>query len=161
MVDQPEPPPQTSMFGLRQDRSTFPVNASSHNTRPGESGVEAVGTRLEGERAGKVVHPEVAPRGALQEILDFESGSATASSGATSTGTSSRHRQPERPGQLAADHLGHQRVQSLAGGPPLDHLGAEVVALHQPRQRPALAQRGDVPDRGDGGQHSAATLSAA
>ena len=47
------------------------------------------------------------------------------------------------------------RSYALAGGPPLDDVGAEVVGLHEPRQRPTLAQRGDVAGGGDGGQHSA------
>src|SRR5699024_10822374 len=52
-------------------------------------------------------------------------------------------------------HLGDQHLHALPRGPPLDDVGAEVVGLHEPRQRATLAQRGDVAGGGDGGQHSA------
>ena len=60
-----------------------------------------------------------------------------------------RHRQPQPARQLPADHLRDEHRQTLAGAGVLHDVGAEVVGLHQARQRPALAQRRDVPDGRD------------
>ena len=56
--------------------------------------------------------------------------------------------------KMGADHLGHERSRTLAGAGELDHVGAVVIALHHAGQRTALAQRGDVTQRGHLGKHS-------
>src|SRR5262249_8819377 len=48
--------------------------------------------------------------------------------------------------------LGDQRLRALAGAVELEHVCAEVVALDDARQRPALAQRHQVAGRGDARQ---------
>ena len=59
------------------------------------------------------------------------------------------HRQPDRARQLARHHLGHERRLTLARRAELRHVQALVVGLHQPGQRTALPQRGDVARGGD------------
>ena len=59
----------------------------------------------------------------------------------------------ERLAQLADHDLGDQRLGALPRAGELHHVGAQVVGLHQPGQRPALPQRGQVRRGGDPGQH--------
>ena len=146
------------MFGLRHDRSTLPTSASNHSTRPASPGSTPSAPASKSRAPGQVVQAEVAAGRALQQLLHLDVGLPHRELGGDVDGHQRRHRQAERAGELAADHLGDQHLHALPGGPPLDHVGAEVVGLHEPRQRPTLAQRGDVAGGGDGGQHSADNL---
>ncbi len=93
-----------------------------------------------------------------QQLLHLLVGLAHREVGRDVDGDQRRDRERQRPGQLAADHLRGQHRHALAGRPPLDHVGAQVVGLDQTGQRTALAQREDVAGGGDGGEHSAARL---
>ena len=57
------------MLGLRQDRSTLLISASNQTTLPGLGRVHLVGERIEAERTGQEVHPEVQPAARLQQLL--------------------------------------------------------------------------------------------
>ena len=76
------------------------------------------------------------------------SGSLAASTGSSSTVTRSGDGQAERtapnwPTTISATEC----FAALPGTVELDHVGAEVVGLHQPGQRAAFTQQHDVPRR--------------
>jgi hypothetical protein len=105
----------------------------------GEAGVDREGAGVEVERAGQEVHAEVQAGAAAQQILHLLIRFGRAERGVELDGHQRGHRQPEPPGQLAADDLRDEHRQPLAGAGVLHHVGAQVVRLHQARQRPPRA----------------------
>ena len=116
---------------------------------PGELRVGGECGGVEVERAGQEVDAEVQAGAAAQEVLHLLVGFGRAEGRVELDRHQLRHGEPEPPGQLAADDLGDEHRSSLARAGVLHHVGAEVVGLHQPGQRTALAQRRHVPDGGD------------
>ena len=138
------------MFGLRGVRSTLVVSASSHTMSAARPRIRAPrAARRVGQRAGEEVHAEVRAGAAGDQLLDLGVGLGRPEHRVELDLDQLRHQETEAPGQLADDHLGHERPQPLAGAPELDHVQPVVVGLDQARQRAALAQRRDVADRGD------------
>ena len=93
-------PCQTSMFGLRQDRSTLLMRASNQTTRPASTGSTLVRERVEAERAGQVVHAEVEPAAGLEQLLDLLVGLAEPDDGVELHLHQPRDPQSQPPGQV-------------------------------------------------------------
>jgi hypothetical protein len=108
--------------------------------------------RVEAEGARQEVHPEVEPRAGPQQVLDLLVRLGPPEHRVDLDQHQLGDRQAERAGQLADQHLGDQHLAALAGAAELHDVRPEVVGLHHPGQRAALAQRHDVPGRGDGAQ---------
>jgi len=111
-----------------------------------------IGRRRERQRAGEEVHAEIRSRAGDDELLDLGIGLGVPELGRDLDDDELGHRQPERPRELARQHLRDERALALAGTAELRDVHAEVVGLDEPRQRPALAQGVDVAGGGDGAQ---------
>ena len=124
---------------------------------PREPRVDRERAGVEVERSGQEVHAQVQAGAAAQQVLDLLVRLRDAERRVQLDRHQLRDRQPQPAGQLSADHLRDEHRQALPGAGVLDDVGAEVVGLHQARQRPALTQRRDVPDGRDvaqrGGRH--------
>ena len=114
---------------------------------PGERG------GVEVERAGQVVDPEVGPGARPQQVLDLLVGLGHGQGRVDVDHDELRHGQSQPTGQPAGHDLGHQRGGPLTRPAELDHVGAQVVGLHEARQGAPLAQRGHVAGRLDASQH--------
>ena len=130
----------------------------------GQLGVDAGHRgRRERQRAGQEVDAEVDAGAGAEQVLDLRVGlGARQLAGSSARVTSSGTGRPSRRAELADDDLGHERARPLPGAAELGDVEPVVVGLHQPGQRPALAQGldvargGDVAERTGGDGHGAA-----
>ncbi len=152
-------PCHTSRFGFCGERSGFVTKPSNQTTSAAKSGVDDVargrGGRVERQRAGQEVHPEIEPGARPDEVVDLLVGFGVAQGRIDLDGDEVGHGQADRPPELAGKPLGDERARTLSGATELDHVQAVVVRLDQPGQRPALAQGRDVAGRDDGPDHGA------
>ena len=150
-------PCQISRLGLRQLRSTFAQKASSHSTlaataaASGASGFSR--DPVVPERAGQEVDAQVEPGTGVDQVLDLLVRLVAGDLGVQVERHQPRRAQPDPARELAHDHLGDQHPDPLAGAAELADVGAQVVGLHDPGQRAALAQGRDVADDPDGRDH--------
>ena len=101
------------------------------------------------ERAGEEVDAEVEPEARGEQVLHLLVGLVLGDRRLEVDEGEAGDGQPQRPGELAHEDLGHEHLEALAGAAELQHVGAEVVGLDDARQRPALLEGGDVARGGD------------
>ena len=126
-------PCQTSMLGLRHERSTLLISASNQTIRPASAGPDLVGERIEAERSGQEVHPEVQPAARLEELLHLLVRLGETDDGVELDGHQLRHPQPQPPAELPADDLRDQGLAALPGSGELHDVRPEVVGLDDAR----------------------------
>ena len=107
------------------------------------------------EGARQEVDAEVAARAGVEQVLHLLVGLVARDGGGEVDDGEARRGDVEAPGQLADEDLRDEHLQALAGARELHDVGAEVVGLDEPGQRPTLPQRGDETRRGHGLQHVA------
>ena len=133
-----------------------PVDVRRVRVEPQDGGRVGVRRRpgaVVAEGPGKEVDPEVAARTGGQEVLDLLVGLVPGDRAREVDDRQPGGRDAEASGDLADEHLRDEHLAALAGAGELHDVGAEVVGLDEPGEGPALAQRGDVPDGGDGLEH--------
>ena len=134
-------------------RSTFWISASNQSSSLAKSSygpaerVESGGTRQE-------VHGQVEAGARPEQVLDLLVRLARGDPGVQVGEGELRRPQAERAGKLTRDDLRDQRERPLARAAELEHVGAEVVGLHETRQAAALAQRGQVTGDRDTFKHA-------
>ncbi len=162
VIDQP----RTSMPDeqVRIDRS--PVRVGDERVKPDDvrrgrridQSTGGVRGRVEGQRAGQEVHPQVQATARAQQVVDLLIRVRIAQGGVHLDRHQVRHVQADRPGELAGQPLRDEGPRSLAGPAELDDVEAVVVGLDEPWQRPAFAQRRDVACRSHGPQRHPESL---
>ena len=137
-----------------------PVDVGDERVQPEDPGhplvARVAGRAVVPEGAWEEVDGQVQAGAAEEEFLDLEVGLGLADRWVEPHQLELRHPQAERAEQLTDDDLGDQRLRALAGAVELEHVGAEIVALDNGRERAALAQRQDVAGRSDSRQAHAA-----
>ncbi len=113
--------------------------------------------RVERQRAGQEVHPEVQPAARADQVVDLLVGLGVAERRVELDADEVGHGQADRACQLAGQPLGDEGTRALAGAAELDDVQAVVVRLDEAGQRAALAQGRHVA-RGDHGPHHAESL---
>jgi hypothetical protein len=106
------------------------ASASSHTTSAASAGSGGCVR----QRAREKVDAEVGAVAGADQLLDLRIGLGRAQPAVDRDHDQLGDEQPEAPGQLADDHLGHQRPQALPGAPELGHIQPVVIGLDQPRQ---------------------------
>ncbi len=150
VVDQPQPVVPEQQVGVARGA----IDVGGERVEPHDVGGESVlrrvwaGGRVR-ERAREEVHAEVRAGAGRDQLLDLGVGLRRAEHGIDLDSDQVGHEQAEPAREFADDDLGDERPQALAGAAELDHVQAVVVGLDKPGERPTLAQRGDVTDRGD------------
>ena len=109
--------------------------------------------------AGQEIDRQIEPDAGVEQILDLLVRLAPTQLGVDLDQRQIRDRDAQPSAELADHDLGDQRLRPLAGAGELDDVRPRVVGFHQPGQRPAFAQRGQVRRRRDHREH-AATLRA-
>ncbi len=153
VVDQVEPAVVDEQVGVARGA----VDVRHQGIEPDDLGGEVgrgriVLARRVGLRAAEEFDAEVQPDAGEQQLLDLGVGLAAADPGVELDRHQLRHRQAERPRQLARDHLRHEHQRPLPGAAELADVEAVVVGLEQSRQRAALAEGRHVTARGDGSE---------
>ena len=90
-------------------------------------------------RARQEVDAEVQPRAAPQQVLHLLVGLPAGQSRVDVDRDEVGHGQAQSARDARGHHLGDERLQALARAAVLDHVRAEVIGLHEPRERPAFA----------------------
>jgi hypothetical protein len=138
------------------------ISASNHTTSAASSAPGAVsGVGANGSAPGRKSTPRLRPAAGADQVLDLGVGLGARELGIELEPHQLGHREAERARELAAHHLGDERLRPLPGAAELAHVHAVVVGLDEPRQRPALAQRRDVARRDDRPHSSSTTCSPA
>ena len=106
-----------------------------------------------GSAPGRKSTPEVEAGAGRDEVLDLGVGLGAAQLGVDVGAHELGHREAQRPRELPAQQLGHERRGPLPGPAELQDVEPVVVGLDEPGQRAALAQRGDVARGADRSQH--------
>ena len=138
--------PHQSMLGLRQRA----VDVADERVEPqhpaGEVGVGAASTaaRSASSAPGRKSTPRLRPALARSRSCTSSSGSRAAEHRVEVRPTSSGTGRSSARASPAATTSATSTLQALAGAAELHDVGAEVVGLHEPRQRAALAQRRHV-----------------
>ena len=127
-------PCQTSRLGLRQERSTLAVKASSQSTLAPTPSAACRQLAVVPERARQEVDAEVEPGAGVEQVLDLLVGLVAGDLGVQVERDQPRGAQPDPAGQLADDHLGDQHPHALAGAAELADVGARG---RRPRRCPA------------------------
>ena len=112
--------------------------------REARSGGDVLHERIEGDRSGQVVERQVQAGAVVDQRVDLGVGLGARQVGIELGEDDLRHRQAERPRDLAGDELGDQRLRALAGAAELQHVQPVVVGLDDRRQRAAFAERRHV-----------------
>ena len=120
----------------------------------GEVLVHGPAQRVEPGGAGEEVHGEVEARARPEQILDLLVRLARGDPRVQVGEGELRRPQAERAGQLTRDDLRDERERPLARATELEHVGAEVVGLHETRQAAALPERGQVTGDRDTFKHA-------
>ena len=103
--------------------------------------------RVEHQRPGQEVEPEIATAARPDEVLDLLVRLGVTERGIELHGDEVGHEQPERSSELAAEPLGDQCPGPLPGAAELHDIHPLVVRLDQAWQRAALAERRHVARR--------------
>ena len=104
--------------------------------------------RVERQRAGQEVHPEVQPAALPDQVVDLLVGLGVAERRVDLDPDEVGHGQADRACQLAGQPLRDERARPLPGAAELDDVQPVVVRLDEAGQRAALAQGRHVA-RGD------------
>ena len=105
--------------------------------------------RVERQRSGQEVEPEVEATAVPDEVLQLLVGLGVAEAGVDVDDDDLGHRQADRTGDLPGQPFGHERARALARAAELHDIQPIVIRLDEPGQRATLAQRRDVAGRRD------------
>ncbi len=98
-----------------------------------QAGIHGRHKRIEGERAGQVVHGQVEARAEPQQILNFFVGLG-ATKGFVELGKDDfGYPQPKQPGYFAADEFGDERFDALPCPPEFEDVEEAVVGFGEGR----------------------------
>ncbi len=110
--------------------------------------------RIVADRPGQVVEGEVETSAVVDQLMDFRIGLGARQVAIELREHDLGDRQSEGTPQFARHEFGDERTGTLSGATELEDVQAVVVCVHDGRERPAFAERCDVPrdlDRAEGG----------
>ena len=122
------------MFVLRAVRSTLLTSASNQTIREARWHRDGMDHRIEGHRTGQVIEGQVQSGAVVDQRVDLGVGLGAREIGIERRQHDLRHRQIERPCNLAGNHLGDERPHALSGGAELQHVHAVIVGFDDGRQ---------------------------